>query len=164
MYISLKTYVKPKYVVLLVQWPKLYPKMQYWFSGTLNAHLSFDYRHEVQFGFQFKVKQSLIIWYEFQFSRVFRSYIKYILNFQFRLFFDSLIKFEFQVWFFSYGSTFKNGFIRDQLLKHFCLLEKKKQIRYAAGTKDMLERYFKGEDFPAQNYIVKNGEIAPQYI
>ncbi|KAF3332766.1 formate dehydrogenase [Carex littledalei] len=37
------------------------------------------------------------------------------------------------------------------------------QIRYAAGTKDMLDRYFKGEDFPAQNYIVKEGKIAPQY-
>ncbi|KAK3033580.1 hypothetical protein RJ639_032428 [Escallonia herrerae] len=37
------------------------------------------------------------------------------------------------------------------------------QIRYAAGTKDMLDRYFKGEDFPAQNYIVKEGEIASQY-
>ncbi|CAN8244035.1 unnamed protein product [Cochlearia groenlandica] len=38
------------------------------------------------------------------------------------------------------------------------------QIRYAAGTKNMLESYFKGEDFPAQNYIVKDGVIAPQYI
>ncbi|XVF58089.1 hypothetical protein PTKIN_Ptkin07bG0034100 [Pterospermum kingtungense] len=37
------------------------------------------------------------------------------------------------------------------------------QLRYAAGTKDMLERYFKGEEFPAQNYIVKAGELAPQY-
>lgn len=37
------------------------------------------------------------------------------------------------------------------------------QLRYAAGTKDMLEKYFKGEDFPAQNYIVKDGELAPQY-
>ncbi|XP_009622894.1 formate dehydrogenase, mitochondrial [Nicotiana tomentosiformis] len=37
------------------------------------------------------------------------------------------------------------------------------QLRYAAGTKDMLDRYFKGEDFPAQNYIVKDGELAPQY-
>ncbi|KAK2998876.1 hypothetical protein RJ639_023996 [Escallonia herrerae] len=37
------------------------------------------------------------------------------------------------------------------------------QIRYAAGTRDMLDRYFKGEDFPAQNYIVKEGEIASQY-
>ncbi|GAB2284195.1 formate dehydrogenase (NAD+) [Dionaea muscipula] len=37
------------------------------------------------------------------------------------------------------------------------------QLRYAAGTKDMLDRYFKGEDFPAQNYIVKEGELAPQY-
>lgn len=34
------------------------------------------------------------------------------------------------------------------------------QLRYAAGTKDMLEKYFKGEDFPAQNYIVKDGELA----
>ncbi|CAN6992803.1 unnamed protein product [Brassica oleracea var. botrytis] len=38
------------------------------------------------------------------------------------------------------------------------------QIRYAAGTKDMLEKYFKGEDFLAQNYIVKDGVIAPQYM
>ncbi|XP_021299334.1 formate dehydrogenase, mitochondrial [Herrania umbratica] len=37
------------------------------------------------------------------------------------------------------------------------------QLRYAAGVKDMLERYFKGEEFPAQNYIVKEGELAPQY-
>ncbi|KAK4367465.1 hypothetical protein RND71_011257 [Anisodus tanguticus] len=37
------------------------------------------------------------------------------------------------------------------------------QLRYAAGTKDMLDRYFKGEDFPAENYIVKDGELAPQY-
>ncbi|KAE8706714.1 Formate dehydrogenase [Hibiscus syriacus] len=36
-------------------------------------------------------------------------------------------------------------------------------LRYAAGVKDMLERYFKGEEFPAQNYIVKEGELAPQY-
>ncbi|XP_043707759.1 formate dehydrogenase, mitochondrial-like [Telopea speciosissima] len=38
------------------------------------------------------------------------------------------------------------------------------QLRYAAGTKDMLDRYFKGEDFPAQNYIVKEGKIASQYL
>lgn len=37
------------------------------------------------------------------------------------------------------------------------------QLRYAAGVKDMLERYFKGEDFPPQHYIVKEGELAPQY-
>lgn len=37
------------------------------------------------------------------------------------------------------------------------------QLRYAAGVKDMLDRYFKGEDFPAQNYIVKDGELASQY-
>jgi formate dehydrogenase len=27
----------------------------------------------------------------------------------------------------------------------------------------MLERYFKGQDFPAQNYIVKEGKLAGQY-
>ncbi|KAG8384821.1 hypothetical protein BUALT_Bualt04G0158200 [Buddleja alternifolia] len=37
------------------------------------------------------------------------------------------------------------------------------QLRYAAGVKDMLERYFKGEDFPSQHYIVKDGELASQY-
>ncbi|KAJ7974561.1 Formate dehydrogenase, mitochondrial [Quillaja saponaria] len=37
------------------------------------------------------------------------------------------------------------------------------QLRYAAGVKDMLERYFKGEDFPAPNYIVKEGKLASQY-
>ncbi|KAE8689326.1 Formate dehydrogenase [Hibiscus syriacus] len=37
------------------------------------------------------------------------------------------------------------------------------QLRYAAGVKDMLDRYFKGEEFPVQNYIVKEGELAPQY-
>ncbi|KAF5457241.1 hypothetical protein F2P56_021356 [Juglans regia] len=37
------------------------------------------------------------------------------------------------------------------------------QLRYAAGVKDMLERYFKGEEFPAQNYIVKEGKLASQY-
>ncbi|KAM7267061.1 hypothetical protein ACFE04_009227 [Oxalis oulophora] len=37
------------------------------------------------------------------------------------------------------------------------------QLRYAAGTKDMLDRYFRGEEFPPENYIVKEGELAPQY-
>ncbi|KAK7266120.1 hypothetical protein RIF29_18760 [Crotalaria pallida] len=37
------------------------------------------------------------------------------------------------------------------------------QLRYAAGVKDMLERYFKGEDFPEQHYIVKEGQLASQY-
>ncbi|KAL5860461.1 hypothetical protein ACOSQ4_001757 [Xanthoceras sorbifolium] len=37
------------------------------------------------------------------------------------------------------------------------------QLRYAAGVKDMLERYFKGEEFPPQNYIVKEGKLASQY-
>ncbi|KAG9449992.1 hypothetical protein H6P81_009957 [Aristolochia fimbriata] len=34
------------------------------------------------------------------------------------------------------------------------------QLRYAAGVKDMLDKYFKGEDFPTQNYIVKEGKLA----
>ncbi|CAL5055441.1 unnamed protein product [Urochloa decumbens] len=37
------------------------------------------------------------------------------------------------------------------------------QLRYAAGVKDMLERYFKGQDFPAENYMVKEGKLAGQY-
>ncbi|KAM0932930.1 putative formate dehydrogenase [Dioscorea sansibarensis] len=37
------------------------------------------------------------------------------------------------------------------------------QLRYAAGVKDMLDRYFKGEAFPSQNYIVKEGKLASQY-
>jgi hypothetical protein len=37
------------------------------------------------------------------------------------------------------------------------------QLRYAEGVKDMLNRYFKGEDFPVQNYIVKEGKLASQY-
>nr|KAJ0222552.1 hypothetical protein LSAT_V11C200083620 [Lactuca sativa] len=37
------------------------------------------------------------------------------------------------------------------------------QLRYAAGVKDMLENYFKGEEFPPQHYIVKEGELASQY-
>ncbi|PIN00023.1 Glyoxylate/hydroxypyruvate reductase (D-isomer-specific 2-hydroxy acid dehydrogenase superfamily) [Handroanthus impetiginosus] len=37
------------------------------------------------------------------------------------------------------------------------------QLRYAAGVKDMLEKYFKGDDFPPQHYIVKDGELASQY-
>ncbi|KAB1209182.1 Formate dehydrogenase, mitochondrial [Morella rubra] len=37
------------------------------------------------------------------------------------------------------------------------------QLRYAAGVKDMLERYFKGEEFPPQHYIVKEGKLASQY-
>lgn len=37
------------------------------------------------------------------------------------------------------------------------------QLRYAAGVKEMLENYFKGEEFAPQHYIVKEGELAPQY-
>lgn len=37
------------------------------------------------------------------------------------------------------------------------------QLRYAAGVKDMLERHFRGEAFPEQNYIVKEGQLASQY-
>lgn len=38
------------------------------------------------------------------------------------------------------------------------------QLRYAAGVKDMLDCYFKGQEFPAQNYIVKEGKLASQYL
>ena len=38
------------------------------------------------------------------------------------------------------------------------------QLRYAIGTKDMLDKYFKGEDFSLQNYIVKEGKSASQYL
>lgn len=37
------------------------------------------------------------------------------------------------------------------------------QLRYAEGVRDMLDRYFKGEDFPVHNYIVKEGQLASQY-
>ncbi|KAJ4960900.1 hypothetical protein NE237_020810 [Protea cynaroides] len=38
------------------------------------------------------------------------------------------------------------------------------QLRFAAGVQDMLARYFKGEEFPAQHYIVKEGKLASQYL
>lgn len=37
------------------------------------------------------------------------------------------------------------------------------QLRYAAGVKEMLDNHFKGEDFAPQHYIVKEGQLAPQY-
>jgi formate dehydrogenase len=37
------------------------------------------------------------------------------------------------------------------------------QLRYTDDVRDMLDRYFKGEDFPVQNYIVKEGQLASQY-
>jgi formate dehydrogenase len=38
------------------------------------------------------------------------------------------------------------------------------QARFAAGTKDMLDRWFKNEPFPEQNYIVREGKLASQYL
>uniref|UniRef100_A0A1D1XKX2 Formate dehydrogenase, mitochondrial n=1 Tax=Anthurium amnicola TaxID=1678845 RepID=A0A1D1XKX2_9ARAE len=38
------------------------------------------------------------------------------------------------------------------------------QLRYAAGVKEMLDCYFKGKGFLPQNYIVKEGQLAPQYL
>jgi hypothetical protein len=38
------------------------------------------------------------------------------------------------------------------------------QERFAAGTKDMLDRWFKNEPFPEQNYIVREGKLASQYL
>jgi len=34
------------------------------------------------------------------------------------------------------------------------------QARYAAGTRDILERYFKGQEQEAQHVIVTNGDYA----
>jgi formate dehydrogenase len=38
------------------------------------------------------------------------------------------------------------------------------QKRFAAGTKDMLDRWFKHQAFPEQNYIVREGKLASQYL
>ncbi len=38
------------------------------------------------------------------------------------------------------------------------------QKRFVAGTKDMLDRWFKHEAFPEQNYIVREGKLASQYV
>jgi formate dehydrogenase len=38
------------------------------------------------------------------------------------------------------------------------------QKRFVAGTKDMLDRWFKHEAFPEQNYIVREGKLASQYL
>ena len=37
------------------------------------------------------------------------------------------------------------------------------QVRYQQGVQDMLDKWFKGEPFPEQNYIVRDGELASQY-
>lgn len=38
------------------------------------------------------------------------------------------------------------------------------QVRYSAGVKDVLDKYFKGESFPDAYYIVKGGKLAGQYL
>uniref|UniRef100_A0A7I4B1Q7 D-isomer specific 2-hydroxyacid dehydrogenase NAD-binding domain-containing protein n=1 Tax=Physcomitrium patens TaxID=3218 RepID=A0A7I4B1Q7_PHYPA len=38
------------------------------------------------------------------------------------------------------------------------------QKRFAAGTKDMIDRWLKHEAFPEQNYIVREGKLASQYL
>lgn len=38
------------------------------------------------------------------------------------------------------------------------------QVRYAAGVKEVLDRYFKGESFREDYYIVKDGKLASQYL
>ncbi|XP_059643948.1 formate dehydrogenase, mitochondrial-like isoform X2 [Cornus florida] len=48
------------------------------------------------------------------------------------------------------------------MTSHICGSTIDEQVRYAAGVKDMLEMYLKGEDFPPQNYILKDGELASQ--
>lgn len=37
------------------------------------------------------------------------------------------------------------------------------QERYQEGVQKMLEQYFNGEAFDEKNYIVREGELAPQY-
>jgi hypothetical protein len=37
------------------------------------------------------------------------------------------------------------------------------QARYQEGVQTMLEQYFSGEAFEESNYIVREGELAPQY-
>ena len=37
------------------------------------------------------------------------------------------------------------------------------QARYQEGVQTMLEQYFNGEAFEESNYIVREGELAPQY-
>ena len=37
------------------------------------------------------------------------------------------------------------------------------QVRYAAGVREMLEDWFQHKPFPEDYYIVREGELAPQY-
>ena len=37
------------------------------------------------------------------------------------------------------------------------------QVRYQKGVQHMLDCWFKGEPFPEDNYIVRDGELASQY-
>eukprot|EP00877_Chromochloris_zofingiensis_P006170 jgi/Chrzof1/1806/Cz10g21230.t1 len=37
------------------------------------------------------------------------------------------------------------------------------QKRYAAGVRDLLQRWFEGAAFPPQDVIVAGGKLAPQY-
>jgi len=36
-------------------------------------------------------------------------------------------------------------------------------VRYQKGVQHMLDCWFKGEPFPEDNYIVRDGELASQY-
>ena len=47
---------------------------------------------------------------------------------------------------------------------HYCCTTICLQKRFTAGTKDMLDRWFKHEAFPEQNYIVREGKLASQYL
>ncbi|KAH7292310.1 hypothetical protein KP509_29G061400 [Ceratopteris richardii] len=38
------------------------------------------------------------------------------------------------------------------------------QVRYSAGVKDVLDKFFRGESFPEEYYIVKEGKLASQYL
>ena len=37
------------------------------------------------------------------------------------------------------------------------------QVRYQKGVQMMLDRWYNGEAFPEENYIVRDGELASQY-
>ncbi|KAH7292304.1 hypothetical protein KP509_29G061300 [Ceratopteris richardii] len=38
------------------------------------------------------------------------------------------------------------------------------QVRYSAGVKVVLDKFFRGESFPEEYYIVKEGKLASQYL
>ena len=58
------------------------------------------------------------------------------------------------------GSMTTNSFYK---LNAYALCGFYVQARYADGTKKMLECWFDEKEFPEKWYIVREGELAPQY-